>query len=45
MDTDLEADGRSGLLKGLFYLVTILLLTALGFSGWVIVLHWGRVGV
>ena len=37
--------GGSALLKGLFYLVTILLLAAVGYTAWVVASYWGRVGV
>jgi hypothetical protein len=38
-------DGSSTLLKGLFYLISALLLAVLGYTGWVVAEYWGRVGV
>jgi hypothetical protein len=38
-------DGRSALLKGLFYLVTTLILVSLAYTGWIVIGTWGRVGV
>lgn len=48
MDAHLESggrDSRSALLKGLFYLVTTLILVSLAYTGWIVVGTWGRVGV
>ncbi|MGK7312475.1 MAG: hypothetical protein ACN0LA_09570 [Candidatus Longimicrobiales bacterium M2_2A_002] len=40
-----ELDGSSSLLKGLFILVSLLVLAALGYAGWIVVAYWDRVGV
>jgi hypothetical protein len=48
VDAHLESggrDSRSALLKGLFYLVTALILVSLAYTGWIVVDTWGRVGV
>lgn len=33
------------LLKGLFILVTVLVLAAAGYAGWIVVRYWDQVGV
>ena len=40
-----ESDGSHTLLKGLFLLVSLLVLAALGYSGWIVAAFWDRVGV
>lgn len=45
LDAHRRTDGSSALLKGLFYLVSLLILGSLGYTGWIVVSYWGRVGV
>ncbi len=45
MPTDHGTDRSATLLKGLFYLISALLLAAVGYAGWVVTAYWGRVGV
>ncbi|MFW5904994.1 MAG: hypothetical protein ACOCUZ_02135 [bacterium] len=45
MDARRESAGGSTLLKGLFYLISVLVLASLGYTGWIVAIYWGRVGV
>jgi nitrate reductase NapE component len=45
VDDSRETAGGSALLKALFYLIAVLTVGALGYSGWILATTWGRVGV
>lgn len=45
MNAQRDTDGRSTILNALFGLVAALVLAAIGFSAWIAIAYWGRVGV
>ncbi len=45
MDANREPADGSTLLKALFYLISLLVLGALGYTGWIVATTWNRVGV
>lgn len=40
-----DGGGGSTLLRALFALVTLLVVTSMGYATWIVVSYWGRVGV
>ena len=45
MELESASTGSSTLLKGLFFFITVLLVAAMGYATWIVVLFWDRVGV
>lgn len=44
MDTQSDSKGRP-ILTALFILVSLLVLVAIGYAGWIVLSYWDRVGV
>jgi hypothetical protein len=40
-----DSNGRPALLKALFVLITVLVVAAITYAGWIMISYWDRIGV
>lgn len=45
MNAPSDSNGRPALLKALFILVTVLVMSAMAYAGWIMLSYWDRIGV